>query len=438
MNRYAHTACFRFATAALMTMALGCSEDDATAPAPTGSMVVTLSSRAGVTPSALVTGPASYAQRVSATTNFGYLPSGRYTITADSVMTPDPVVGFTVDTVSVTGSPAVVEKGGTAQATATFALARRYGALWMANNGSSKVSGFAASQLAATATVAPANTIDGTAASAGVAFDANGNMWVSSYASDTLRMYTVAQRSAGGSPAPAVTLVSPALSSAQQLAFDNHGNLWVADYQNGLLEFSAAQLAAGGSAVTPTVVLTDPSVGMAGMFAVTFDGAGNAWVAEYAANRLVEYTASALGVTGSPTPAVTISAVSRSLASPCALAFDSHGNLWVANVNNASVAAYTPTQLAVTGSPAPAIALIAGGRPFGVAFDASGSLWVSDTYGRLLKYTAAQLVASGMPTPAVALAVDPSVRPDQLAFDRWIVPSTSPSGSPARVAMRHR
>jgi streptogramin lyase len=102
------------------------------------------------------------------------------------------------------------------------------------------------------------------------------------------------------------------------------------------------------------------------------------------------------------------------------------------------VAAYTPTQLAATGSPAPAIALIAGGRPFGVAFDASGSLWVSDTYGRILKYTAAQLVASGMPTPAVALAVDPSVRPDQLAFDRWIVPSTSPSGSPARVAMRHR
>ena len=75
---------------------------------------------------------------------------------------------------------------------------------------------------------------------------------------------------------------------------------------------------------------------------MAFDSSGDLWVANYNSSTLVEYTPDELA-TGAPTPAITISPDrSGSLDAPDDLAFDPSGDLWVANYNSNTVVEYSP------------------------------------------------------------------------------------------------
>ena len=92
-------------------------------------------------------------------------------------------------------------------------------------------------------------------------------------------------------------------------------------------------------------------------------------------NSVVEFTPAQLAATGTPTPAVTLSATAgNSLEGPDGLAFDPAGDLWVANFIP-SVVEFTPAQLATTGSPTPAATIAGAGTglsaPFGIAVKAA-------------------------------------------------------------------
>ena len=92
---------------------------------------------------------------------------------------------------------------------------------------------------------------------------------------------------------------------------------------------------------------------------------------ERATTRVVEFTPAQLAATGTPTPAVTLSATAgNSLDGPDGLAFDPAGDLWVTNFIP-SVVEFTPGQLATTGSPTPAATIAGAGTglsaPFGIA-----------------------------------------------------------------------
>ena len=142
-------------------------------------------------------------------------------------------------------------------------------------------------------------------------------------------------------------------------------------------------------------------------YSMAFDGSGNVWVADIQSNHIVKYSAALLAASGTPTPADTIGANAGSLRHTAAVVFDTHGNLWVANYEHATVVAYTPAQLAAGGTPVPniTITLPNATNPFGLAFDKVGSLWVSDVNGgRMLAYASGQLSASGSPAPSVALS----------------------------------
>lgn len=91
------------------------------------------------------------------------------------------------------------------------------------------------------------------------------------------------------------------------------------------------------------------------------------WLAD-AAGKLLKFTAADLGMSGSPTPVVTITAttvmtpdgMAISLYFPEGLAFEPAGNPWVANLesnNTGSIAEFTPSQLASYGNPSPAVFL---------------------------------------------------------------------------------
>jgi IPT/TIG domain len=195
---------------------------------------------------------------------------------------------------------------------------------------------------------------------------------------------------AGSGPAAAAT-VTPTIYVANQAAST------VTSYP----------LTASGNQ-SPAATLSASAGSLNEPFGQAFDAHGDLWVSSYGGNTVVEYTPSQLAATGAPTPAVTISASAGSLNGPDGLAFDAHGDLWVANNSGSTVVEYTPSQLAATGAPTPAVTISASAGslngPVGLAFDAHGDLWVANYFGNtVVEYIPSQLAATGAPAPADTL-----------------------------------
>lgn len=105
---------------------------------------------------------------------------------------------------------------------------------------------------------------------AGIGFDSRGDLWVSDYATNTLRCYDPRSPVSGNQVATKV-LTSTAFTAGglSAIAFDSSGNLWVClDFDpatSKVLKIDKADLAASG-AVTPSVVLQPPSVNALGLY----------------------------------------------------------------------------------------------------------------------------------------------------------------------------
>ncbi len=200
-------------------------------------------------------------------------------------------------------------------------------------------------------------------------FDAAGNLWITNRLIPDLIAYSPAQLATGGALTPNTTITSTSFNSPRGIAFDASGNLWIVENQNQqVLAYKAATLAAAlghSGKVNPDIIISSTSFG--DPRAIAFDGSGDLWLSD-ATGKLLEFLAADLGASGSLTPNVIITAtvvttldgMAMSLDFPEGLAFDSSGNLWVANLdsdNAGSLAEFTPAQLAASGSPSPAVFL---------------------------------------------------------------------------------
>jgi sugar lactone lactonase YvrE len=238
----------------------------------------------------------------------------------------------------------------------------------------------------------------------GVAFGADGRLWMASTGDARLLGYSPgALGTSGSSAASTVIALGGALSGPTSLAFDSAHRLWVANFGTGtLIRFDPEQLAAGG-APAPKVVLS----GAGHPSALAFDASGSLWVSDYEAHRLLRYDTSQLSASGSPAPAAVLTASDGSLVNPSGLAFDDSGSLWVSNLVSGTVVAFGAGQLAATGSVAPRVVLSANAGslvvPAGLAFDADGSLWVLGGGGGLVRFASASLGVTGSPVPAARL-----------------------------------
>jgi len=149
----------------------------------------------------------------------------------------------------------------------------------------------------------------------------------------------------GGSPA------QNTLSSPQQVAVDSSGNLWVADWDNSrVLEFTPpftngmnASLVLGQSSFTTRTTGGGQS-GLADPNGVAFDSSGNLWVADWGNNRVLEFAPpfssgmNASKVLGQPDfTTYTANTTQSAMKTPLSLTFDRSGNLWVADEGNARV-----------------------------------------------------------------------------------------------------
>jgi sugar lactone lactonase YvrE len=415
--------------ALIITLASGCGGDGGggTGPVGTGNLSVAVTQPGIASASAHVSGPAGYSHSLTATTTLTGIPVGTYTITADSAELPDTIVGATVFRAQVAGNPATVTKDDTSRAAVTYSFAHLRGALWMASPENEAVVDFGVDHLRSQGTAVAQTELFGLFPN-GIAIDEHGLMWISAVSEDTLRAFTIAERSAHGLVKASHKLQSPALGTPEQMAFDRNGTLWVSDFANGLFGFSAAQLSAGGSGITPAYHLTDTSSANPGMQSIAFDREGNAWVAEEIASQIVEFSAAQLTTSGSVAPAVRHT---LDLRNPVDLTFDAHQNLWVA-YNPSGVLMYTAAQIAVSGALVSTIGLSTP-VPQGLAFDDNGSVWVSNGLNATIDvYSASTL------TPGPAMLVQ-RISPDlgqyssfvlgKLAFDPWIAAAQTPSQS---------
>jgi sugar lactone lactonase YvrE len=249
----------------------------------------------------------------------------------------------------------------------------------------------------------------------GEAFDAAGNLWVSNWTGHTLAEFTAAQLASTGTPTPAVVLTSTgtSLDGPVGLAFDRTGNLWVADYTGGTLnEFTPAQLVASGAPV-PNVTISATGTALQHPEELAFDTEGNLWSTSAATSQVQEYSLAQLTASGSPVPAVTLTANGTSLDDPLGVAFDGSGNLWVSNSGNSTVVELARAQLAANGSPVPAVTLASNANhsiddTYQMEFDSTGNLWLANvagtTTGSVTGFSASQLTASGTPDPTYQIA----------------------------------
>lgn len=196
------------------------------------------------------------------------------------------------------------------------------------------------------------------------------------------------------------------------LAFDSSHNLWVADsYGNRVLEYKApfstdeaASIVIGQPNFTSLASATTQT-GLDTPIGLAFDSSGNLWVVDSSNNRVLEYKAplstgeAASLVIGQPNfTSANTETTSTGLNGPNGLAFDSSGNLWVADLINGRVlefpAPFSTGEAAtlVVGEPNFTVANDEVSKeglnaPNTVAFDSGGNLWVVDGH-RVLEYRA--------------------------------------------------
>jgi len=162
-------------------------------------------------------------------------------------------------------------------------------------------------------------------------------------------------------PTPNVQITSTSLVFPQQAVFDAAGNMWVSDdLANAVFVITQHQLATGGPTVFGTTVRSTPP--FSGALGIVLHG-GNLYVANNGANTIFVFNASHVPNVGSGlsvlAPDVVLSDDGHgSIAGPWALIFDAAGNLWSSNANSPfTLVEFSATQITTTGSPTPAITI---------------------------------------------------------------------------------
>ena len=239
---------------------------------------------------------------------------------------------------------------------------------------------------------------------AGVAFDAAGSLYIADQGNNRIRkmdtsgiITTVAGNGTMGCSGDGGTATSASLDYPRGVALDSAGNLFVADLNNqrvrkvdanGVITTVAGNGNAGfsgdGGAATNASLFYPAGVAL--------DAAGNLYIADEDNNRIRKVDAygiiSTVAGNGSGTCAGDGgAAISASMGLPDAVAFDSFGNLYVADYNNHRVRRVDTNGLIATVAGNGVAGFSGNGGaatnasldyPAGVALDSAGNLYIAD------------------------------------------------------------
>jgi streptogramin lyase len=273
------------------------------------------------------------------------------------------LVGFKGGVLGVTGSPAasVAAKGPTGKGIAFD----KNGNLWSigATTADAPLARFGASSLGASGTKEPDRKIDPklsgcSPALAAIAFDPYGALWAASLCEDRLLRIAPSDLEIADheyTPAPA-DVATGGLEAPRAIAFDRDGNMWVSDATR-IHRFAAANVAADQPHTTSFAITLKAGSGAdLPPDALAFDGDGNLWVTNFGGNLLLKLTPSDLAVAGTVkevVPSVSITVGVSALVE--SLAFDESSGLWL-TYSQGKIARLAPPQLGTsTTSGAPTI-----------------------------------------------------------------------------------
>jgi sugar lactone lactonase YvrE len=356
------------------------------------------------------------------------LPAGPQEVAANPVAEAGTAIVRNAYGATLDSSTACVRAGQTTTVRAAYLPIPTSGKLWFGTSNAPEPAnatllGFSPASVAVTATHA-ADRVTNTAGSAGFAFDRDGNVWIigGTSADPPVARYRASSFSTSGDKFPDVTIDSPSfglgIPGAQVLAFDRQGNLWVSVVAaNKLVKFTPDQLERGG---TPTAAVEENDIpAPAG---IAFDAAGNLWVAAKDVPAVLRIDVAHLDTSGSGAD-LAITAMSPppvigTLPQPIGLAFDAGGALWV-NYDGV-IAKLTTADLGGTGTktitPAIQIATDVQSLPSGMAFDEQGGLWFAYAVKQIARLAPTQLTASGSVTPGIVVTSNDAGSMDWVAI----------------------
>jgi sugar lactone lactonase YvrE len=220
----------------------------------------------------------------------------------------------------------------------------------------------------------------------GLAIDSSGNLYVA-VSNNTIEVYT---------PSGAGSLfASTGLNMPLGMAFDPSGNLYVANSGNNTIEmFTPAGL---GSIFATNIATVD----------LAFDAAGNLYAEGNTLSGAVIERITPGGVTS-------VFAALGLNAEPTGMAFDTSGNLYVANSGFETIDKITP------GGAVSVFASMGLASPIGLGFDASGNLYASNF--DLFSGTSARTIEKFSPSGVGTVFARPTLPPGFLAIEPSAVP----------------
>jgi sugar lactone lactonase YvrE/cell division septation protein DedD len=227
----------------------------------------------------------------------------------------------------------------------------------------------------------------------GIALDSSGKIYVTdagdSEASPLIPASVfVYPAGSNGNTAPTATISgsNTGLSYPQGIALDSSRNIYVVDENPSVFVYSAGST----GNVAPTTTISGDATGLDSPVGIALDSSRNIYVADEG-NVSCDGTSEsvyvyAAGSTGDAVPIAIIGGTDTGLCYPVGIALDSSGNIYVADEGAASVFVYPPLASLPTQANYPdvtPIATISGSNtglisPYGIAFDSSGNIYVAD------------------------------------------------------------
>jgi hypothetical protein len=210
-------------------------------------------------------------------------------------------------------------------------------------------------------------------------FDRSGNLYVADPGVDVIFVFIAAQLTSvsGTGLVPAAVFRISGSTGILGLAFNN-GNLYLAD--NGAEQIFVVNSThiptTGGTVGSPTLVSADVTLSsnhnatfasIDGPWGLVFDSAGDLWFSNEgiilnSGPSVVEFAASSLTASGTPTPEIQFTPLTTragvTIADPQGVSMDNLGNLAVSNDANNSIAIFKERQLKGSGAVNPGTFLI--------------------------------------------------------------------------------
>jgi len=232
---------------------------------------------------------------------------------------------------------------------------------------------------------------------AGIALDADGNMYVTNFSSDSVTVYAAG---ANGNAAPIRTITSQFnsvlnLVQPSGIALDSYGNVYVA---NQAISTVAVFAAGANGNVAPIRTISGSNTNLNHPTGIALDAGGNIYVASSVNKSINVYAA---GANGNVTPTRVISGTATQLLDPVAIVLNG-GNIYVSNFGsgtnafNGSVTAYAAD---ANGNVAPALTISNPKAhliwPEGIALDAGGNIHVANSASTNFRYGYVNEYAAG-------------------------------------------